>query len=273
MRITGPASQLDMISKVNAVSNKSLTLDSSYILTSDEVQLLTEDNAEIDKSNLNLSTNNFNINIPVRTQKTVDLTVSLVNAPSSFDPDCLDFIFSTSTVTLAASSSQTVIPETLDIGKIDLTTLNLGYSNTFRISSVLEGRDLVNVSGTDEVTVTLNTEGLEQIELTLDKKRISLSNMPAGNYSYSVLTQKLPVTVIGPKEIISELTAEDINADVNLLNAEILSDVFSYPASFTTKYNNVWAITDTRVSIQRTAEAPSTSNTSPADAQYTTASV
>ena len=253
VRIYGPSAMLDKIAKCEAVSYSNLTLDSSYVLTSDELNLYTEDGSIIGQSDLKLSTSKFSINIPVRTQKTVGLTVSIANAPADFDQSCLKFNMSVDSVVLAANNSQTEIPDTIDIGKIMLSDLDLDFSKTLTLSSVLENSDYINVSDVDAVTVSLDTSGLAKTDITLDQSRITISNKPDSNYSYSVLTQKLPIAVVGPEEIIQQLTADDIIADVNLLNADITTNQFNYYVTFSCpKYNNVWVVTKSTVSIYRT---------------------
>jgi len=220
INITGPSAQLAKISSVYAVSDRSLTLDSSYTLNSDEVQLFSEDGTRIDASSLLFDTSTFTINIPVLTQKTVKPVVQILNAPTDFDQSCLDFKMSADSLTIASNNSFSEIPDTLDIGKIPLSDLDIGYSNTFDISSVLETSGMINKSGIDSITVTLNDEGLAKKEIVLDGSSIRLSNTPNDNYDYDILTQKLTISVIGPEGVISELTASDFTADVNLLNAD-----------------------------------------------------
>ena len=58
INITGPSAQLAKISSVYAVSDRNLTLDSSYTLNSDEVQLFSEDGTRIDASSLLFDTSN-----------------------------------------------------------------------------------------------------------------------------------------------------------------------------------------------------------------------
>ena len=146
VRITGPSSQLDKISKCIAVSNKELSLDSTYVLQSDEIQLYTEDNALIDQSSLKFNDTNFNITIPVRTQKTVGLYVSVVDAPDNFDTSIIKFDLSSDEVVLACNNSKTEIPDMLDLGKVSLSELKPGFTKTFSLSNRLEGRDYEKVS-------------------------------------------------------------------------------------------------------------------------------
>ncbi len=261
INITGPSAQLAKISSVYAVSDRSLTLDSSYTLNSDEVQLFSEDGTRIDASSLLFDTSTFTINIPVLTQKTVKPVVQILNAPTDFDQSCLDFKMSADSLTIASNNSFSEIPDTLDIGKIPLSDLDIGYSNTFDISSVLETSGMINKSGIDSITVTLNDEGLAKKEIVLDGSSIRLSNTPNDNYDYDILTQKLTISVIGPEGVISELTASDFTADVNLLNADTSQDQFNYDVTISClTHDNVWSVTKAKVSIKKTAKTVTTTS-------------
>lgn len=261
INITGPSAQLAKISSVYAVSDRNLTLDSSYTLNSDEVQLFSEDGTRIDASSLLFDTSTFTINIPVLTQKTVKPVVQILNAPTDFDQSCLDFKMSADSLTIASNNSFSEIPDTLDIGKIPLSDLDIGYSNTFDISSVLETSGMINKSGIDSITVTLNDEGLAKKEIVLDGSSIRLSNTPNDNYDYDILTQKLTISVIGPEGVISELTASDFTADVNLLNADTSQDQFNYDVTISClTHDNVWSVTKAKVSIKKTAKTVTTAS-------------
>lgn len=261
INITGPSAQLAKISSVYAVSDRNLTLDSSYTLNSDEVQLFSEDGTRIDASSLLFDTSTFTINIPVLTQKTVKPVVQILNAPTDFDQSCLDFKMSADSLTIASNNSFSEIPDTLDIGKIPLSDLDIGYSNTFDISSVLETSGMINKSGIDSITVTLNDEGLAKKEIVLDGSSIRLSNTPNDNYDYDILTQKLTISVIGPEGVISELTASDFTADVNLLNADTSQDQFNYDVTISClTHDNVWSVTKAKVSIKKTAKTITTTS-------------
>ena len=256
--ITGPQSELDQISSVCAVIDKEMSLEASSNVQSDKIQYLTSNGTPITLSeNVKADKTSFSINIPVRAQKTVGLHVVPLGAPSDFDLNTLHFKYSSDQITLASENAQTEIPDPLDIGTIDLSELTLDFSKTFSISKVLEPTSsIINVSGLESVTVTLDGTGLASKDLILDQSRISISNKPQ-NYNYSLLTQKLPITVFGPEDMINDVTAEDITADANLIDSnKQQQDLFSAPVTFSTKYSNVWAVTKTNVSIQRTAITP-----------------
>ncbi|MDE5853819.1 MAG: hypothetical protein K2H19_02000, partial [Ruminococcus sp.] len=268
IRITGPSAQLDKISKCYALSNKKLSLDSAYVLASDEIQLYTEDNTVIDQSSFKFSNMNFNITIPVRTQKTVSFSVAVNNVPDNFDENILKFKLSADSVILACNNSQTEIPDSIDIGVIPLNELKLGFSRTFSMNKQLENSEYINISELETVTVTLDDEGLSQADLTLDQSHITIRNVPDSSYDYKILTQKMDISVVGPEDIISQITPEDIIADVNLINTTITADQFNANVAFSCPtYNNVWVVTNSKVSIQRTKIEPVTN---PTEAPVTT---
>lgn len=253
VRITGPSSQLDKIAKCYAVSNKELSIDSTYLVSADELQLYTEDNALIDQSALKFSETHFDITVPVVTQKEVELFVSIIDAPENFDTSIIKFTMSADSVLLACNNSQTEIPDRLDIGKVSLSELKPGFSKTFLLSSRLEGTDLENVSNLEAVTVTFNDTDFAQKPLVLDKSRINLSNEPdKSNYKYEIKTPRMEITLIGPEDVLAEVTPEDIVVDIDLLNANITSDSFNWNAKFSCKYNNVWVVTNSKVAVMRT---------------------
>lgn len=251
--ITGPSAQLDKIQYCYAVMDRIITLSNTYNVPCDRIELYTKNNALIDQSAFTFSDMNISLTIPVRSQKTVDLYFSITNAPENFDKSIIKYKLSAETVTLACSNTQIEIPDSLDIGYVPLYEIKPGYSKTFSLSSRLEGSELINVSDTKDVTVNFDGEGLDEISLTLDQSHIKISNPPDSSYKYDVLTQQMTITVIGPAESISQVTADDIIGEVNLLNTNITTDQFNQNVTFSCPdFNDVWVTANTKVSIQRT---------------------
>ncbi|MDE5556455.1 MAG: hypothetical protein K2J32_02000 [Ruminococcus sp.] len=257
--ITGPSSQIKKISTVYAVSNREMTLDSSHVLSSDEIQLFSEDNTIIDQSSVSFDTTSFLINIPVLTVKEVGVYVQIVNAPATFDQNSLNLQMSTNKIKIASKNSQTEIPDKLEIGKIYLSAITPDYSKTFNIDQTLEDKNCINMSDTKSITVTMNSENISKREITIDQSRVNISNAP-DEYDYKVITQNINLEIAGDAETIEKITPNDIVADVNLLNSNITEDQFTYDVIFSfPKYPDVWAITDYKVSIQRTPKETTTS--------------
>lgn len=268
--ITGPSSQIKKISTVYAVSNREMTLDSSHALSSDEIQLFSEDNTIIDQSSISFDTTNFLINIPVLTVKEVGVYVQIYNAPANFDQNALNLNMSDDTIKIASKNSQTEIPDKLEIAKIELSDITPDFSKTIDINQILETQNCINMSDITSITVTADSENITTKEITLDQSRINISNAP-DEYDYRVITQSLNLEIAGDAETIEKITPNDIVADVNLLNASITEDQFTYDVIFSCpKYDNVWAITNYKVSIQRTPKETTTTSANTLEVTQTT---
>jgi len=258
--ITGPSSQIKKISTVYASSNREMVLDSSYALSSDEIQLFAEDGTVIDNSAMTFDNTNFLINIPVLTVKEVGVYVQILDAPANFDQSCLNLEMSEDTIKIASKNSQTEIPDKLEIGQILLSDITPDYSHTFYLSNVLETQNCINMSETTSITVIVNSENLTTKQITLDQSRVNISNAPNNGYDYKVITPSMNIEIVGTEDVIEKITPNDIIGNVNLLNANITEDQFIYDVIFSCpKYDNVWAITNYKVSIQRTPKETATS--------------
>ncbi|MCI1269109.1 MAG: CdaR family protein [Ruminococcus sp.] len=254
--ITGPAAQLDKIAKCAAVSNKSAELESSYNFACDEIKLYDQSGAVIDSKGLEISTTSVTINIPVLTQKTVDLSVSIANAPTNFDKSSIKLKMSADTIALASQNTTIAdFPTSLEIGQIPLNKLDLGYSQTFTIDT----KDYINQSNLEAVTVTLDDTNLAKKDIVLSD--FSISNAPTTS-DFKVLTNNLTVSIIAPKDIIDNITAQDLVADVNLLGYKVDNNSFEYPITISCpNYNTVWAVGTYKVNVQRTEKSTTASGT------------
>lgn len=249
IHITGPAAQLKKIAKCTAVSRKSTMLDTSYSLANDEIVLYTEDGVVIEQSPFKFDTTTFQIYVPVLTQKTVGLTVGISKAPSGFDKSSINFDYSVDSITIASKTSQLEdIPDTIEIGKVLLSDLKPGFSQTYNIDLA----DYINLSSIDTVTVTLNDESLASKTLYIDN--FEISNAPS-NYDFEVITKRADITVVGPADVIENITSKDIIADVNLSNATadtIQGESFNYDVTYSCHtYDNVWIATQTNVILTK----------------------
>ncbi|MDE5946793.1 MAG: hypothetical protein K2G63_05790 [Oscillospiraceae bacterium] len=264
IKITGPSEQLNKIADCKALSTKEAVLDSSYTLQSDEIRLYTEEGAVIESKDLTLGKNSITIYIPVLTQKTVDLSVSILNAPSNFDKDFLKFSMSANNIVLASSNSSTEFANPFEIGKILLSDIDIGYSTVLPVDT----KDYINQSNLETVAIKLENDNLAKKDLIIND--ISISN-PQPNYDYEIISKRINITVIGPEDVIEDLTANDIVADVNLLNETSNSNSFSHSVTISCpRYNNVWQYGTCKVAVNKTEKQTTTSYNSSSSVQTTT---
>ncbi len=253
VEIIGPSAQLAEIARVVVYSEKSQEIDGTYQLYSNQIQLYTSSGALLDQDSLTLPTTDFQITIPILTTKEMKLTYRLLGAPTGFDPEWLAkrLRFSEETITLASQTSSAFADrDTLEVGTVRLSEVGLDYSKNIPIEL---DDEFINRSGIEDVTLTLDSEGLATKEFKVTGENISVKNPPAG-YNFSVGTKRLTITVIGSEEMLNTLKAEDIVVSADLLNydnAEQASS-FTWPAviSFYNK-SDVWAYGSYSISLDR----------------------
>lgn len=253
IEITGPSAQLSEIDRVVVVSDKEQKIDSTFQLYSRDVELYTKSGALLDQESLTLPNTDYQITIPILTTKEMKLTYRLLGAPTGFDPAWLAerLRFSEETITLASQTSSAFADkDTLEVGTVRLSEVGLDYTKSVDIEL---DDEYINRSGIENVTLTLDNEGLSKREFTVTADNISVKNPPA-DYDFKVDTKRLKLTVIGPEEDLKALSAEDIIVTADLLNydnAEQASS-FTWPAviSFYNK-SNLWAYGSYSISLDR----------------------
>lgn len=261
IEIKGPSAQLDKIKSVVVSSDKQEEIDSSYSLYSDEMILYTADGSMLDPDGLEIPDVDFLINIPLLTQKTLDLSYEIRNVPSKFDIAWLRdrLKLSAETITLASPNNAALEnQETFNIGNIGefikLEDIGLTFSKTFDVS-VSEG--IINKSGLQDVTLTLDAEGLEKRDFVVGNDNITIVNAPS-TFDFEVITQNMTITVIGPAEELEKLSAKDIAVTVDLFNynAGQASSFSEAPLISFMGSDKLWAYGAYNVAIDCTEKEP-----------------
>ncbi len=250
IEITGAAGLLDQINRVEVYSEKSLQIDSMYSLNTNEVRLYTDEGALMDSDSLEIPNINFQIIIPVLTQKELSLTYDIRNAPGGFDLDWLRerLHLSEETITLASQTSTVFADrESWNMGFIKLDDIRLDYSTDFIIEP---GEEFINQSGFQQVSLTLDSEGLSSRVFQIGKENISVVNAPKA-YDYNIITRSMTITVIGEKEELEQLSTQDIIVTVDLLNYDVSqSTSFSADASVAFyDHSKVWAVGGYKIAL------------------------
>ncbi|WP_303804590.1 YbbR-like domain-containing protein [Ruminococcus flavefaciens] len=259
--ITGPSSKLAQIAECYAVSEKTLTdLDTSYSgLNSDRLEFIdAEGNPLIDTQFITTDPATVNISMQVLTQKTLPFKVNLkLPQNSDFDKDSLKFDITPAELTIASGSSDvTLTDDPLEI-PISLSAVDIGFSKDYNIENMLSAKNVINVSGIENVKVTLNDEGLASKEITLAGGNVKLLHVPNDGYNYSIETAKITFKLIGPADVIDDIIAADLDATVNFLGEDTSKnpDLFEYYVDVScSTHNNVWCFNAPKVNIRKTAK-------------------
>jgi YbbR domain-containing protein len=267
VNIVGPSSKIDKVAKCYACSDKEFTgKDSAFTVTASYLQLYSDDDVEVEQKNISFSANSFVITVPVLTQKTVKPVVEIINIPDNFNKEILKerLRFSPDSLVIASNNSNAEISDTFEVQKISLNDFDLGYSKDFDISERIANLNMMNKTGDNIVTVSLDDSGLARKEITLDSSRIHLSDIPSDNYDYAPLLNKMTITVVGPADVLDQLTSKDFVADASLMNMDSAVQKLSFDAVISCPTSDeVWSVTKAKIPIQKTlkTEQPTTTQT------------
>ncbi|MBP5581331.1 MAG: hypothetical protein J6X85_06025 [Ruminococcus sp.] len=256
--LRGPSSKLASIVECRAVSDKSIpALDTSYSgLNCDRLEYYDAEGKIVDSDFITPDPATVSISIQVLTQKTVPFKVNLkLPSNSNFDKDSIRFNINPAELTIASGSSDvTLTDEPLEI-PIPLSVIDLGFSKDYSIENILGSKNVINVSGIETVNVTLDDAGLAFKDITMAGEKIDLLHVPSDGYSYSIETTKSTFRLIGPADVIENITAADIDATVNFLGEDTSKnpDVFEYSVDVSCRtHKNVWCVNAPNVNIRKT---------------------
>lgn len=266
IEIKGPSEKLKKVNTVMAVSDYSEVIDSSRHITSSRYILYDEEGKALsDVSKLIFSRNTVDMTINVKTEKEVPIVASFQTSDPNFDKTSISYTFEPDKITLAAESADS-INDPFEI-KVPLSDIDdISFEADYPINNAkLESDNIENVSKLDSVHFTLNGSRLASKELTLSNSNMHPMQIPDDDYDYSIVTESLVIKLIGPKELLNDITASDLNANVYLINGENEPIVFPRDVEITFKsksHNTVWAVTGQKVNIRKTPKTGSSSQTS-----------
>ena len=253
--LTGPENNLENIAKVTAKVNKTAKLTEDTNIKADEIVLYDKDGNGINDSAITRDENQtFNVSFIVYKKKTLKFKVDIAGAPDGFDVSALPITYSLNEVTILTPKLNDNATETVTLGTMPLSQMNLGKQETFDIP-LSEGE--VILSGESKVTVTVASTGYSTAIYKVSK--IETKNQPSGK-NVSVETVSLPaVTVIGPENEVGNLNEDDLVATVDLTGTTNNGSYSKVANIKVTGHNKCWCYGTNE--IQLVVSDPSTTKT------------
>ena len=128
--------------------------------------------------------------------------------------------------------------------------------------------DFINQSGFQQVTLTLDNEGLASREVWITSDNISIINAPK-DYDCQIITRSMPINIIGEEEELENLSTQDIIVTVDLMNYNVQQSMTGSPdatVSISPKTDDasgddlvrMWAVGNYRVAVYFTEQVQET---------------
>lgn len=245
--LTGSSSLIQKVTKVEAQSTRHGNISES-LQTGSDITIYGANG--VITEGLTASDDNVTVNIDIFKQKELPLKISIINYPQNFDIDSLKYKIQPETITVASPDDTIDNISELDIGSIDLSDITLNTTSFIPIAPALpEGYK--NLSGNNSAQIKWEDDGYGKLDFYVQSENIQITNKP-NNFDVTLITNQLKVTVIGPSERLSEISAADITATANLLGAQLHEGMQDVSVSVQIKGTNqtCWVSGEYKVTIK-----------------------
>lgn len=242
--VTGPRSEVEKIEKVVARVENTETLEASQSYSSTLI-LLDKEGKEMDSSTLSLSFKTVNVTVPINKMKTVPLKVDFANVSEYYAKNPLDYSLDVKQLNIVGPAEAVD-----DISEFVVGTINFNDISPDKAEFTFDLKLPSGVKSVDDIQkVTCKLNLSDYSKKTLEVTKFSTVNQNSKT-DVSFVTNTVNVTVVGPKSVISKITAEDVSLECDIANYKNNSSVKADAVLKSDKYNNIWANGKYAVSIK-----------------------
>ena len=150
-------------------------------------------------------------------------------------------------VTVAGDSAILAGLNQITVATIDLTDFSSTFTEKYPITI---DNDLSNLSGSSEVTVTVEIVGLETEKFTIPAANLACTNVTSG-FTSDILTRELEVVLRGAPEDLSSVKAENLRAVADLTDYNESAGTFIVDVRiYVDGASNVGAVGDYQISVE-----------------------
>lgn len=224
--LTGPTSELEQIDSVVATVTSEEELSDSVTL---------EAPLEMRDANGNVVTPQYTImdsdtaaiTLNVLQVRELPLTVNFIGLPSGFDESSLKYSLDRSTLRVAGPARTISKMNELSVASLDLGQ-SFAFDRDYQLSVELPD-GIVSQDGITTVTLTFDTTNMAST--TLNISNIRVINVPS-DMEVDVLTSRISgVTLYGPADEIEELSAENVQAQVDCQSISVTAGQQTLPVT------------------------------------------
>lgn len=211
VKVSGAKEEVDQIDiagiEVDA-TKLTETVSGEFVYT-----LMNKNGEPVETDNVTTDTGKIHMLLPVEYFKVIPVSVELVegggakkvNAKVEMDTESLTISGSQE----ALKNIDSVVLTTVDLANVDL---EKGYETDVPLNLP---DNLTNHSGLESVHVKVTLQGLMSKTLAITREQIKNLNLPEGMQA-TISNVKLDVQFRGPSALVKELTAEHVNASIDL---------------------------------------------------------
>ena len=234
--ISGPRTVLNKIATVAAVAKVDKTLSATETFDA-EIKLYDEENKEIEKEHLTLSSEKLKVTVPISKKKDVPVKATFSNTSAGFDQSSVKCKIDIPTVTIIGNPEAVDKTTEITLSPIDIRKVT-SSSKSFDVAPKLPEGVRMFEENIESFTVQAELSGY--IERTVNVSSIKFTGLG------SKLTAKggsaiKNVKIYGPSSVIRNIDQSKIYAQADLTDKKAGEYVVEVSINFD-GYKNVWAI-------------------------------
>ena len=207
--VTGPEQEVKKIAKVQ-VYDRITGQQSENISKTLDVQLLDSAGEIIENELLNVSPKKVNMTIQILPKKEIPIIPRFLNIPDGMNIDEL-YSVKPSQITVAGTECILNDIDSILLDPIDFNSLD--PTKTQITSSISLPTGCINISNEEQARISLRLSNYSSTVVTISN--IETVNVPFG-YRADVSTKSLSISVAGPKDIINQITSDNVKVSVDL---------------------------------------------------------
>lgn len=245
--VSGPKTYVDKIDRVVAKNSVNDKINKSLSVQA-EIQLLDKDGNNLlanSENYLTVSHKEVTIEIPVYSVRKLNAHYSCANIPAKFIKEQKNpFTVKFEPAVFSAAVPEASVNNTnfINVFTIDYSKLNSGENVFVVYTSEIE--NCIFLDGTEKITVTVNTVGMDSKTLPAPDLSKVKQNMDLDDKEITFLSINFDeVTMVGPKESLAKLDPEDLSITADLSSVpENYTGAANVPAIITTE--DCWSFCD-----------------------------
>ncbi len=224
--LTGPTSELEQIDSVVATVTSEEELSDSVTLEA-PLEMRDANGNVVTPQYTTMDSDTAAITLNVLQVRELPLTVNFIGLPSGFDESSLKYSLDRSTLRVAGPARTISKMNELSVASLDLGQ-SFAFDRDYQLSVELPD-GIVSQDGITTVTLTFDTTNMAST--TLNISNIRVINVPS-DMEVEVLTSRISgVTLYGPADEIEELSAENVQAQVDCQSISVTAGQQTLPVT------------------------------------------
>ena len=250
--VTGPASAVEPIAQ--AVVEVDLQDKSDSFIQSYRFTLCDSSGVPVDAKMVEVNVAEVNVTMYIKAVKEIPLVWNVVEGGGA-TLRTSNIVVEPAVIKVAGNENVLKDLKEINLGTIDLGTILKDSEITFEIK-LPDG--ITNLSGTTEAVAYVTFPDL--LTKTFTITRITPMNVPEG-MDVELITEKLTVTIRGPKEIMNKMGSSHLSVRVDFSNAKLGTDSFKAMIIISTGFDRAGAVGTYWVSAKLVEKPPEESTT------------